>query len=247
MFYPYLNKIDIRYKVIWLIIAVSLSIYLTNILTLLIILSITIIYLIYSNINKNTITKKIKTISPFIVIILAFTTILRSKNPFFVYEMISLSTKGLEYGLIYSTRLLIFITSFSLITQTSKTGEFLELLKKLRIPYPIIIAFLITIRFIPTMKEKHEKIIEAQKTRGIDYENINWLNKLKIDIKSLIPVFIEGVRKSDRLAMSLLSRGFSDLEEKTKFHELKTKKIDLIFLNITLIQFITIILIEKTL
>ncbi len=241
----YLNKIDLRYKLIWLTSTIILSIYLTDLLKLFPILFTVIAFMFFFFLNIQDISNKIKTISPFILIIIFFTTIIRTQDPFFLYKTLSFSKKGLELGLIYSTRLLIFVLSFTLITQTTQTEEFLEVLKKTKTPYPLVIAFLITIRFIPTMKKKHQKLIESQKTRGIDYENQSWSKKLRTDIKSLVPVFIEGVRRSETLTMALLTRGFGDFEQKTNFYELKTKKIDYIFLTITIIE-LTIILLIKT-
>ncbi|OKY77487.1 MAG: Energy-coupling factor transporter transmembrane protein EcfT [Candidatus Methanohalarchaeum thermophilum] len=233
----FFDRIDIRYKMFWLVLVISFSIFFNGLNQLSLILVGVFAWSLLSSPPTYALLGKLKAISPFILIILIFTMLIRPGKPIFAFYGISFSSTGLKHGLTYTIRLITFVSSFSLVTSTSSSSEFLELLKKMKLPYPLIIAFLITLRFVPTMKKKHHKLIEAQRTRGINLNKLNWLKKLKIEIKSLIPVFIDGVMKSERLAMALLTRGFSGFKEKTKFHKLKTTKTDLIFISITLTQF----------
>jgi energy-coupling factor transport system permease protein len=58
-------------------------------------------------------------------------------------------------------------------------------------------------RFIPTLVDESKRILNAQASRGADYKNGNYMDKIKSLSSLIIPVFSIGFIKSNDLANAL--------------------------------------------
>ena len=61
----------------------------------------------------------------------------------------------------------------------------------------------IALRFIPTLIEETDKIMNAQKARGADLESGKLLQRVKALIPVLIPLFVSAFRRADELALAM--------------------------------------------
>ncbi len=64
----------------------------------------------------------------------------------------------------------------------------------------------IALRFIPTLIEETDKIMNAQKARGADMETGGLLQRAKALIPILIPLFVSAFRRADELALAMECR-----------------------------------------
>ncbi|MBR6745516.1 MAG: energy-coupling factor transporter transmembrane protein EcfT, partial [Clostridia bacterium] len=62
------------------------------------------------------------------------------------------------------------------------------------------------LRFIPTLLEETQKIINAQKARGADFDSGNLIDKAKALIPILIPLLISQFRRAEELATAMECR-----------------------------------------
>jgi len=85
----------------------------------------------------------------------------------------------------------------------------------------------IALRFIPTLIEETDKIMNAQKARGADFETGGLVQKAKAMLPLLIPLFISAFRRADELATAMESRCYSGGEGRTKMKQLRYGSIDL--------------------
>jgi len=85
----------------------------------------------------------------------------------------------------------------------------------------------IALRFIPTLIEEAEKIMNAQKARGADLESGNLVQKVKALIPILIPLLISSVRRAYELAEAMECRCYNGGEGKTRMKQMKMSLIDL--------------------
>lgn len=67
----------------------------------------------------------------------------------------------------------------------------------------VVIAF----RFIPVMLEEANELMDAQASRGVEFENCSVLTKTKNDFTLLMPLFIGSIERSADLAMAMEARG----------------------------------------
>jgi energy-coupling factor transport system permease protein len=109
--------------------------------------------------------------------------------------------------------------------------------------YEIAIMVSIALRFIPTLIEEMERIKKAQTSRGIDFENGKYVDKLRGLTSLIIPLFISCFDKADELTNAMVARGYDSDMPRSRYKHLSTSKNDLIgcFFMIMCLVFIIVI------
>lgn len=174
--------------------------------------------------------KALKTISLFII----FTSLF---NIFFIKEgevilslgFIDIYDKAIMTSIFIALRVIFLILGSTILTLTTSPTELtdgfeslMKPLRKLKVPVgEISLMISIALRFIPTLLDETDKIIKAQKSRGVDFESGNLVDKIKNIIPILIPLFINAFRRADELAIAMESRCYSGSEKRFKFRILK--------------------------
>ena len=86
----------------------------------------------------------------------------------------------------------------------------------------------IALRFIPTLIEEIDKIMNAQKARGADLDTGSLVKRAKALIPIIIPLFVSAFRRADELATAMEARCYRGGSGRTKMKPLKYKKSDAI-------------------
>ena len=102
----------------------------------------------------------------------------------------------------------------------------------------------IALRFIPTLIEETDKIISAQKARGVDFEGEKMMDKVKSAIPIIIPLFVSAVRRAGELATAMECRCYQSGVKRTKMRQLKSGFSDYAALTITILYFAGVIFIN---
>ena len=79
----------------------------------------------------------------------------------------------------------------------------------------------LALRFIPTLIEEIERITNAQKARGADFESGSFLEKIKSLIPILIPLFVSAFRRAYELAFAMSCRCYTGGEGRTRMKQMK--------------------------
>ena len=176
-----------------------------------------------------------------LVLILAFTAIL---NIFYTdggVELVRLgslaiTTEGLKRAHFMIWRILMLISGTFLLTYTTSPisltdglESLLNPLKKIRVPvHELAMMMSIALRFIPTLIEETDKIMNAQKARGADFETGSIIQRAKALVPILVPLFISAFRRADELATAMECRCYQGGEGRTKLKLLRFKRGDLV-------------------
>ena len=108
-------------------------------------------------------------------------------------------------ALIAGTSLLTYTTSPIVLTDAIES--LLRPLQKLHFPvHELAMMMTIALRFIPTLIDETEKIMNAQKARGAKLDNGKFTERIRALIPILIPLFISAFRRADELAMAMECR-----------------------------------------
>ena len=110
--------------------------------------------------------------------------------------------------------------------------------------YEIAIMISISLRFIPTLLEKMERIKKAQTSRGIDFKYGKYSDKLRGLTSLIIPLFISCFDKADELTNAMIARGYDSESERSKYKHLRTGKLDIISSVIFIILLASILVIN---
>lgn len=154
-------------------------------------------------------------------------------------------------------RLALLIILSTLFTATTKplditiaVDDLFAWLKIFHIPVHILSMMIsITLRFIPTILEETQKIMKAQASRGVDFKNGKFKEKVVAITSLIVPLFISAIARSDELANAMEARHYDPLAKRTRFRTLKWRFVDtfsLILSNLLMIAGIVfVILVNK--
>ena len=146
------------------------------------------------------------------------------------------TTEGIVYGALISLRLVLLIVLSSLLTFTTSplqltdaTEKLLSPLKKIGVPaHELAMMMTIAIRFVPTLLEETDKIIKAQKSRGLDFESGGVVKRLRSMVPILVPLFLSSFRRADDLALAMEARCYRGGEGRTHMNRLRLKRLDFV-------------------
>ena len=84
----------------------------------------------------------------------------------------------------------------------------------------------IAIRFVPTLLEETDKIIKAQKSRGLDFDSGGIVKRLRAMVPILVPLFLSSFRRAEDLAMAMEARCYRGGEGRTHMKQLRLTTLD---------------------
>lgn len=195
-----------------------------------------------------------KSLKPILPIVL-FTAVL---NLFFVsgegdplvhFWFLSIYAEGVRYAVLMAVRVMALIAGTSLLTYTTSpivlTDAIEQLLKplgKLHFPvHELAMMMSIALRFIPTLIEETDKIMNAQKARGAQLDTGKMTDRVKALVPVLIPLFISAFRRADELAMAMECRCYRGGTGRTRLKVLRCEKQDYIDLSVCIACFAVIL------
>lgn len=229
----FFHKMDVRTKLIWLVMVVVLSIIFNSpIFLTLLVLFVCFIGLL-AGLPYSRIWRMLKPLLPLILFILVFTgfTAPLTEGNVTIFEIFGLkfTLRGVLLGVSFILRLLIMVISLSIVTLTTPLEAFFGLLASLKMPYELGFALATGIRFVPTLQNEVLTIMDAQKVRGVELEKVGFIKGLRTQISMMIPMIVGGIRRSENLAQALLARGFGASKRRTMIYELKMRTSDYVF------------------
>ena len=194
--------------------------------------------------------KALKTISMFIILTSLFNVFfIKEGNIIFNVGFLKIYDKALITSIFISFRVIFLILGSTILTLTTSPTELTDgfeslmiPLRKLKVPVgEISLMISISLRFIPTLLDETDKIIKAQKSRGVDFESGSIVKKIKNIVPILVPLFINSFRRADELAIAMESRCYQGSENRFKFRVLKFTRNDFI----SFIVFISLIVLTS--
>lgn len=126
----------------------------------------------------------------------------------------------------------------SLLTFTTMTTDLnygieslLKPLKIVKVPVDMIAMMLsLTLRYIPTLLIETEKIMKAQASRGVDFRESTFKEKISQIISLLIPVFVISFKRSEDLGNAMEVRGYVIGQKRTRVDQYILSSKDIITL-----------------
>ena len=90
----------------------------------------------------------------------------------------------------------------------------------------------IALRFIPTIIEETIRIMNAQKSRGVDFDNGSISSKISAILSLIVPLFSVSFERAYELADAMEARGYVPGAERTRYHVLNFRFTDYLFVLI---------------
>ena len=239
-----LHRTDARFKIIILIVFLVTVLASSSTASFAAVLALTAILVALSRINVKIILRSVKPLA----FILAFTAII---NLFFVkgetllweWKFIHIYKEGIINSVMLMLRLICLVMGTSVIlTYTTSPLDMTDGLERVLSPLRFIgvpvhdfsMILTIALRFIPTLVEETEKIISAQKSRGVSFDTGGLIKRVKALIPILVPQFSTAVRRAQELAEAMDGRLYTGGKGRTRMKVLHFTARDFIFLFLML-------------
>lgn len=171
--------------------------------------------------------------------ILLFTTffqVLFTKGDTILWEywLVSITLEGLKQAAIIFVRFVLIVLFSTLVTLTTtplSLADGIEIglspLKKLGLPiHEIGLMLSMSLRFVPTLMDDTTRIMNAQRARGVDFSEGNFLQRVRSVVPILVPLFVSSLKRAVVLATAMEARGYQGGEGRTKYRVLAWKKAD---------------------
>jgi energy-coupling factor transport system permease protein len=231
-----LHRMDSRVKILLTVVFIVMLFMAKSIQALSVGILFTVVTFIISRIPLKMMGKSLKPIVPIVI----FTAVLnlffiRTGDVLWEWKIIKLTQDGVDTSLFMVIRIICLICGSSLLTYTTSPIELTDAiekllgpLKKIKVPvHELAMMMTIALRFIPTLIEETDKIINAQKARGADMETGGLIQKTKALIPILIPLFVASFRHAEELALAMECRCYHGGEGRTRMKQLKMTLTDL--------------------
>jgi energy-coupling factor transport system permease protein len=183
----------------------------------------------------------LKSLKPLIIIIL-FTAILNifytKGTPLVSFWIFKITYEGIVVAFKMGIRIILLVAGSSLLTYTTSPimltdamEALLSPLKVFKVPVnELAMMMRIALRFIPTLMEETQKIMNAQKARGADFETGSLISRAKALVPILVPLFVSAFRRADDLAMAMESRCYTGGDNRTRLKPLVATGSDFVIL-----------------
>ena len=243
-----LHKLDPRMKIILALLYIVTSFLCTNVFSFLLLLLSAVFLILVSRIPMRIIYKSLKAI----IFILIFTAVLNifwtsdtENAPLFSWWIINIYKSGLYNAAFIVIRIISMIIGTGLfLTYTTTPIQLTDGLEQLLAPLKIIrvpvhefsMMMTIALRFIPTLIEETDKIMNAQKARGADFNSGGLVKRAKALLPVLIPLFASSFRRAGELATAMECRCYRGDKGRTRMTQLHYKPVDLV-LFLTMLAF----------
>jgi energy-coupling factor transport system permease protein len=153
-----------------------------------------------------------------LVVIAIFTIVLWSifgtgRTPLFLF----VEREALLYGVAIAIRIDTTIIAGMIFLSTTRNEEVAIGLVRLGIPYRFAFAVSTALRLVPMIVTTGLTIGQAQRSRGLDLESGNIVERIRKHLPLLVPVFVTTVRSTNVFSMALESKGFGARSGRTFF------------------------------
>lgn len=148
-------------------------------------------------------------------------------------------------------RLVLIVAQTTIVTATTKPLDLtlgiehlLSPFKKIGFPaHEVAMMISIALRFIPTLLEETQRIMKAQASRGVDFDEGNLMEKVKSIISLIVPLFISAFSRAEELANAMEARCYNPEAKRTRYKQLYwTIKDSLVLGSSTLLLIVIIVL-----
>ena len=237
------HKLDPRTKILLAVVFIALVFIANNPISFFIATLVTFFLVAISKISFSVVLKGIKPI----IFILIFTALINiflttgEGEPLVAFWIVKIYKEGIINAFFMALRVILLIIGTSMlltyttspISLTDGIESLLKPLKLIKVPVHLFAMMMtIALRFIPTLIEETEKIMNAQKSRGADFTQGSLIKRAKALIPILIPLFVSSFKRAEELATAMECRCYRGDVNRTKLVKLTYKKKDIAFLTV---------------
>ncbi|MDR0883733.1 MAG: energy-coupling factor transporter transmembrane protein EcfT [Oscillospiraceae bacterium] len=145
----------------------------------------------------------------------------------FEWKFITISIKGVYVAIFMAVRIICLVIIGALLTYTTTPTQLTDAierllwpLNKIRVPvHTFAMMMTLALRFIPVLLEEIERIMNAQKARGADWETGGLVRRAKALIPIFVPLLVSAFRRAYDLALAMECRCYMGDGKRTRMNQ----------------------------
>ncbi|MCU0520416.1 MAG: energy-coupling factor transporter transmembrane protein EcfT [Anaerolineae bacterium] len=149
---------------------------------------------------------------------------------FWIFEV-----ESMFYAINRTMTILMIVSMGVVLISTTRNEELIMGMIRMGLPYRVGFAVSTSLRLVPTVASSLMTISQAQRSRGLDLETGNIVDRLKKFLPLLVPVFISSIRNTNIFGMALESRGFGARPDRTYYLQMRMRATDWVLLALLLL------------
>jgi energy-coupling factor transport system permease protein len=145
------------------------------------------------------------------------------------WGFLTLTAEGFQRGASLGLRVLSFATLSIMFTLTTKPTDFLlSLMQQCKLPPKLAYGIMAGYRFLPLIKEEFQTLQNAHRVRGVARAR-TIPEKVKQLKRYVIPLLAGAIRKAERTALAMESKGFTGDKNRIFYREITVSRVDWLF------------------
>jgi len=141
------------------------------------------------------------------------------------------------YGAGVGLRLIEILLAAFLLMLTTSNEQLLAGLGRLGIPYPMVFSLSLTSRLLPSLLATAGHVVEAQRLRGLRFDEGGLVRRARRYIPLLIPILACSLRTVHQMAWALEAKGFgADARNRVPYLELRMEARDWVVLAFSILM-----------
>jgi energy-coupling factor transport system permease protein len=170
-----------------------------------------------------------------IIVAIMWALMLNEGVPLFNFIGFNVSTTSIYYGIALGFRVTTLLFTLLVVLMTTSQAELEVGLVKLGFPYSIAFVVILAFRFLPTLMGEGKTILEAQTSRGFQWDK----NRLRGFLKKAkllgVPLFSRSLNVVNNLSYAMESRAFGAYKNRTYYFNRTLTNTEKLIISIILI------------
>lgn len=250
----FMHRIDPRAKILALLIVLISIFFDAGFIGYIVIATLTLLALKLAKLNMQYILKSVKPM----LFMMAFLGVLnifmiRTGEVLLTFGDFPIYTNAVTQTVYIIIRLILIVALTTIVTATTKPLDLtlgiehlLTPFKKIGFPaHEVAMMISIALRFIPTLLEETQRIMKAQASRGVDFNEGKLMEKIGAIISLIVPLFISAFSRAEELANAMEARCYNPEAKRTRYKQLYWNGKDTSVLGTSIVLLIGIIVLSR--
>lgn len=246
----WVHRLDPRTKLLcsfYFIIIIFLA---NNLLSYALLVGVTLLAILLTGISIKEFVNGIRPMLWLIIFTVVFQMLFTTQGTvYFKWGPFMVTSLGILNAVYIFLRLVLIIMMSTVLTLTTAPLELADAIEHLLRPFErfgfpsheIALMMSIALRYVPTLVDEAQKIMNAQRSRGVEFDEGSFVQRMKAIVPILVPLFVSAFNRAEEMAIAMEARGYRGGEGRTHYRQLHMSKRDGI--TVVVFVFITIVLI----
>lgn len=235
----FLHRLDPRVKIVAVLFLSLLAFILSNVVYLTALLVFILLLLLLARASYRKAYFALKFVARFMILITILWPLFdRTGLPvLFSLGPIDITEPAVWRGLTSAVRIGCLATVWYILMFTTSQRDLVRGLVKMGLRFDFGLALAISFRFIPTFGLMIGSIKDAQRARGLELDKGSFVRRSKNYVAVLVPTIVAALRTAETLSMTLQSRAYGAVRERTYLREIRMKRSDYVALATVILMF----------